>query len=45
MGKTTPRRVGLTTLLGRILEDFTTLMRQEAQLLRDEVRLELSKVA
>jgi len=43
MGDTTPRHVGIVTLLGGILEDFNLLMRQEAQLLRDEFRLELSK--
>lgn len=43
MDDTTPRRVGLASLLGGILEDFNTLMRQEVQLLRHEFRLELSK--
>jgi len=43
MNDTTPRHIGIVTLLGGILEDLQTLMRQEAQLLRDEFRLELSK--
>ncbi|BFU94934.1 MAG: conserved protein of unknown function [Nitrospira sp.] len=43
MDDTTPRRVGLASLLGGILEDFKTLMRQEAQPLRHEFQLELSK--
>ena len=34
---------GLMNLLTRILDDAKILMRQEAQLLRDEVKLELSK--
>jgi len=34
---------GFTSLISGILDDAKTLMRQEAQLLRDEVKLELSK--
>lgn len=43
MSDTTPQHVGFAALLGGILGDFNTLMRQEMQLLRDEFRLELSK--
>jgi hypothetical protein len=43
MSDTTPQHVGFVALLGGILGDFNTLMRQEMQLLRDEFRLELSK--
>jgi hypothetical protein len=42
---TRPRRPGLMDLVSGILQDFKTLMRQEVQLLRDEVKLELSKAA
>lgn len=41
---TPPRRVGLMDLFNGILHDFKSLMQQEAQLLRDEVKLEVSKV-
>jgi drug/metabolite transporter (DMT)-like permease len=34
---------GITSLISGILDDAKTLMRQEAQLLRDEVKLEISK--
>jgi hypothetical protein len=34
---------GITSLISEILDDAKTLMRQEAQLLRDEVKLEISK--
>ena len=34
---------GFTSLISGILDDAKTLMRQEAQLLRDEVKLEFSK--
>ncbi len=36
-------RSGLVNLVTGILEDLRLLMRQEAQLLRDEVKLEVSK--
>lgn len=40
-----PRRSGLMDLVSGILQDLRMLMRQEVQLLRDEVKLELSKAA
>ncbi|HEU4684929.1 MAG TPA: phage holin family protein [Nitrospira sp.] len=36
-------RIGLMDLLTGILDDFKSLLRQEVQLLRDEVKLEVSK--
>lgn len=39
----TAAKNGLVTLVGGILQDLRVLMRQEAQLLRDEVKLEVSK--
>src|SRR5690242_17327203 len=40
----TTGRWGLMDLITGIFEDFKMLMRQEVQLLRDEVKLEISKV-
>jgi putative superfamily III holin-X len=40
---TRPSGFGLMNIVGGILDDARALMRQEAQLLKDEVRLELSK--
>ena len=36
-------KTGLVNIVTGILQDFRVLMRQEAQLLRDEVKLEVSK--
>lgn len=41
---TPPRRAGFMDLLNGILQDFKSLVEQEVQLLRDEVKLEVSKV-
>jgi len=43
MQETQQGRFGLLGLVTGILDDMKALMRQEAQLLRDEVKLELSK--
>jgi len=44
MQRTTRQRgFGLINLIGGILDDARALMRQEAHLLKDEVKLELSK--
>ena len=41
--ETGPSGFGFSSLVSGILDDAKTLMRQEAQLLRDEVKLEVSK--
>jgi len=41
---TPPRRSGIIELFNGIVQDCKLLMQQEAQLLRDEVKLEASKV-
>lgn len=41
---TPPRRSGIMDLFSGIVQDFKLLMQQEAQLLRDEIKLEMSKV-
>ena len=41
---TPPRRSGIMDLFNGIVQDCKLLMQQEAQLLRDEVKLEASKV-
>src|SRR5262245_7255620 len=38
-----PKPLALMELLSGIAEDFRTLMRQEVQLLRDEIKVEISK--
>jgi len=43
MQETRQSGFGLMSLVSGILDDARTLMRQEAQLLKDEVKLELSK--
>ena len=43
MQETRPSRFGFMSLVTGILDDAKLLLRQEAQLLRDEVKLELSK--
>jgi hypothetical protein len=40
---TPPPRLGLFDIVSGIVDDFRTLMRQEVQLLRDEVKLEVNK--
>ena len=40
---TPPPKSGLLDIVSGILDDFRILMRQEAQLLRDEVKLEVNK--
>ncbi|MBD0315653.1 MAG: phage holin family protein [Nitrospiraceae bacterium] len=40
---TTPPRSGIFDIVSGILDDVRVLMRQEVQLLRDEVKLEVSK--
>lgn len=40
-----PRRSGIMDLLSGIVQDFKLLMQLEAQLLRNEVKLEMSKVS
>ncbi len=43
MYETPPKRSGLLDLVGGIFGDLRSLLRQEAQLLKDEIKLELSK--
>lgn len=40
---TPPPRAGIFDIVGGIFDDVRVLMRQEAQLLRDEVKLEVNK--